>query len=89
MRIEISNLLKSEMSESDWNLVGKLARKYINGNFLISTANDKKQVVLECVSENDANKMKESLANQYEVELLEDCFMAEIDLMDMLSGGLW
>lgn len=89
MRIEISSQSKTKLTNSDRNMIHKLVNKCINTNYLISEENNGTLVVLECVPENCVEKIKKILITKYEINVREDSFMASIDLMDMLSGGLW
>lgn len=89
MRIEISKQSKAKMTNSDRKAIHELVNKCINTYCLISEENNGTLFVLECVPENCAEKVTKLLNANYKVSVGEDSFMAEIDLMDMLSGGLW
>lgn len=89
MRIEISKQSKTKLTNSDRNMIRDLVNKCINTYCLISEADNGTLFVLECVPENCAEDLTKHLSANYEINVKEDSFMAEIDLMDMLSGGLW
>jgi len=89
MRIEISKQSKTKFTDSDLNMIRKLVNKCINTYCLISEIENRTLFVLECVPENCAEDIAKQLSANYKINLKEDSFMAEIDLRDMLSGGLW
>ncbi len=89
MRIEISNHSKTSLTNNERDTIYELSNKIINTNYLISEENTGTLVILECVPEKCAEEITKLLNNKYEIRVMEDSFMAKIDLLDMLSGGLW
>jgi len=88
MRIEISNYSKTNLTSSEREMIYELTNRCINACYLISE-NNGTFVILECVPEKCAEEITKILSSKYEVSVTEDSFMAQIDLIDMLSGGLW
>lgn len=84
MRIEISKPSKEVLTECDICYIKSIVNVYINAYCLMSEQNNRSVFVLEC-----AKKVISHIKEIYSVDLKEDTFMAEIDLMDLLSGGLW
>ena len=89
MRIEILNHSKTNLTKKERDRIYELTSKCTATNYLISEMNNGASVILECVPEDCTEKMIKLLNNEYEISVTEDSFMAQIDLMDMLSGGLW
>lgn len=89
MRIEISNHSKIKLTNNERDRIYELTNKCINTYHLRSVENNGTVVTLECVPEKCAEEIAKLLSNQYEISVTEDSFMAQIDLIDMLSGGLW
>lgn len=89
MRIELSSLSKKNLSENDQKLIIELANKSIHNIFLLSVESKGAYIVLECVNEEYVSKIRNLFIEKYSIKVSEDCFMAEIDLIDMLTGGLW
>lgn len=89
MRIEISNYSKTNLTNNERNMIYELTNKCIDAHCLISEENNGALITLECVPEKCAEEITKLLSNKYEISIAEDSFMAEIDLRDMLSGGLW
>lgn len=90
MRIEISKPSRTVLAECDICYIRSIADVYINTYCLMSEENNRSLFVLECVPEDCAEKVVHNIDKKmYNVDLKEDTFMAEIDLMDFLSGGLW
>ncbi len=89
MRIEISKPSKEVLTECDICYIKSIVNVYINAYCLMSEQNNRSVFVLECVPEECAKKVISHIKEIYSVDLKEDTFMAEIDLMDLLSGGLW
>ncbi len=88
MRIEISNRSKTNLSNKQRNSIYELTNKCINSYYLISEKNEGK-VILECVPKEYIKKIKKLLSNEYEISITDDDWMAQIDMMDLLSGGRW
>ncbi len=89
MRIEISNHSKTDLTDNERNTIYELITRWINTYYLISETNDRTLVILECVPEECIKEITKILNNKYEITVTEDSFMAQIDLLDVLSGGLW
>lgn len=89
MRIEISNHLGEKLSVVNRIHIELVIDDFIKEPHLISIENANTTLVLECVNEKSAKEIKKVLKHQYDVQILEDRFMAQIDLLDALSGGLW
>lgn len=89
MRIEISKPSKTVLTEDDICYIRSMANICINTYCLMSEQNNRSLFVLECVPEGCAKELVSCMEDMYSVNLKEDTFMAEIDLMDLLSGGLW
>lgn len=88
MRIEISNHSKTNLTNSERDMIYELTNNIINAHYLISEKNNGALIILECVPEKCAEEIAK-LLSKYEISVTEDSFMAQIDLIDMLSGGLW
>jgi len=89
MRIEISNYSKTNLTKNERDAIYELANKCINANCLIYEENDDTLVILKCVPEECTAEITKLLSNEYKISVTEDSFMAQIDLMDLLSGGFW
>ncbi len=89
MRIEISKSSKEKLTDNERVIFRELINMYVNTYYLISENNQGTLFVIECVPEEYVERIKKYLVPKYEVIVREDSFMAEIDLRDMLSGGLW
>lgn len=89
MRIEISNYSKTNLTKNERDTIYELVNKCTIANYLISEENNGALVVIECVSEACTAEITKHLSNEYKITVTEDSFMAQIDLMDLLSGGFW
>ncbi|MCI8469925.1 MAG: hypothetical protein HFJ35_00155 [Clostridia bacterium] len=89
MRIEISNHSKTNLTNNERDRIYELTNECIDAYYLISEKNNGALVILECVPKKCTEKITKLLGNKYEITVTEDSFMAQIDLIDMLSGGLW
>ena len=89
MRIELSNLSKENLSEKEQNYIIELINKSIHRVFLLSIESNGAYIALECIDEENVDRIKELFIDKYSIKVSEDRFMAEIDLMDLLSGGYW
>lgn len=89
MKIEISKHSKEKLTDEDWIIFMELINMCVNTYCLISKNDKGTLFVIECVPKEYVEKIKKHLPPRYEVTVQEDSFMAEIDLMDILSGGLW
>lgn len=89
MRIEISNHSKTSLTNNERDRIYELTKKCINAYYLISRTNNDALVILECVPKESTEKITKLLSNKYKISVTEDYFIAQIDLIDMLSGGLW
>lgn len=83
MRIEISNYSKTNLTNNERNSIYELSNKCISTYYLISEKNN--EVILECVPEEYAKIIEKLLCNKYKINITEDSFMADIDLMDLLN----